>query len=234
MELRFIGTGSAFCPALGNNGAFLTASDTLCLIDCGEGTFGRLMQADLFAQFPGNITVLITHLHADHCGSLATLCLYAHAVLGRPVTVVYPSESIRTLLELMGVQEGQYTLQPALFRRALQATPIAVTHVPGMPAFGYLLSDDSRSIYYSGDSNALPEGLMESVADGKTAHVYQDVADTPPVQGAVHLPLQTLEELVAPALRDRFTLMHLNHDYHAKALKAGFRVATCDPLFAQG
>lgn len=233
MRLRFHGTGAAFNPAFGSNGAFFAHGEDLYLIDCGESAFARLHAADLFSLYPGQITVLLTHKHADHCGSLGTLCLYAAAKLRRTITVVHPDERVRTLLSICGAREDQYRLIPALDERGVRATPVPVRHVPSIPAFAFYLEAGGETVYYSGDAGELPDEVVLGVREGRIARAYQDAAyfDGTPPPNPVHAPLPALTAQISPAIRGRFTLMHMNRDYRAEARALGFDVAERDPLF---
>lgn len=233
MKLRFIGTGAAFYPALGNTSAFFTRGDDLFLIDCGEMIFSRIRHADLLTRYPGRVTVLVTHLHADHVGSLSSLIAYCVQVLGRPVTLLYPSEDIRALLRLMGMTEEHYTLLDEYAEDGLRMTPIAACHAPEIPAYAYLLTDEDGTIYYSGDNGELLPAILDGIRQGEILHAYQDTNwfEQPP-HAPFHLPLQTLMAQVKPELRDRFTLMHFNRDFRDEAMRAGFACAEPDLLFA--
>ena len=233
MQLFFIGTGSAFNPTLGNTSAYFMRGADLYLIDCGATLFNDLIQRRFIKTLSGSITVVLTHMHADHCGSLGTLALYAAEVLGRPITVVHPNEQVRTLLSLMGVAENQYRLVPSLSERGIAATPRPVQHVSTIPAYAYLLEDEEETIYYSGDAREIPGDILESLRTGRIARVYQDAAylpgGTPP--GFAHMSLSALADLVEPALRSKFTLMHFNTDFAAEAFHEGFTCAEIDRYF---
>ena len=233
MRLFFTGTGSAFFPALGNNGAFFTCGQNLYLIDCGEALFAKLMKARLLSGYPGSLTVILTHTHADHCGSLATLALYAAERLCQPLTLVHPDERVTSLLSLMGVQGDQYRLVPSLDEGGIRVMPRPIRHVPAIPAYAYCISDGDETIYYSGDAAELPADILRGLAEGNIARAYQDVSDFPgrPPAKAAHLPLDTLSALVEPPLRAKFTLMHINCGYTAKAARLGFACAEADHHF---
>lgn len=235
MQLRFIGTGAAFTPSLGNNGAFFEHEDRLYLIDCGEQTFARLMRANLLSRYASGVTVVLTHMHADHCGSLGTLCLYAADVLGQPATIIHPNGDVRDLLSLMGVSPSQYHLQRNLSTPALAITPMPTMHAQAIPAFSYLLEDAEGAIYYSGDTIELPPQVLSGLREGSIRHAYQDVGyfDHEPAAHPPHLLYDELLKLVEPALRRHFTLMHFNVDIHIMASRDGFACAQIDPLFLQ-
>lgn len=232
MELRFLGVGSAFNPAMGNTGAFFARGEDLYLIDSGEQAFARLLRADIFARCPGQVTILLTHMHADHAGSLGTLCLYVDRVLGRPLTIVHPNEAVTTLLTLMGMETGRYRLLPSLKADGLTATPMPANHVPDIPAFSYLITDESGTVYYSGDNGELPPDILGRLRAGDIARLYVDtnLYDQPPAHPA-HLPFRLLCDLVEPPLRGRVTLMHFNSDFRRQAEAEGFACAYMDPMF---
>lgn len=234
MQLHFHGVGAAFHPAMGNNGAFFAHGDDLYLIDCGDTAFRRVSAAGLFAKYPGAVTVLLTHTHADHCGSLGTLCLYAAEVLRRPVTVVHPDmERARALLTLFGARGDQYRLLADFDARGVRAIPAPVRHVVTMPAYAYWIEANGETIWYSGDSGDVSEEAIAGVRAGRVARAYQDAAvfaGQPPANPA-HAPLTLLTEKIEPALRGRFTLMHFNRDFRQEARALGFDCAEIDPVF---
>ncbi len=232
MNLRFLGTGAAFNPALGNNAACFIHKDRLYLIDCGESVFAAVLRARLFEETKGEVTVLLTHTHSDHCGSLGTFCLYVYERLNRPVAVISPDESVRTLLALMGVGEGKYRLLSSLEEDGLSVKPIPVRHL-SMTAFAYRIDDGKEVIYYSGDASELPSATLDALRAGRLARIYQDTMAFPgePPANPPHMPLATLEALVEPALRARVCVMHYNCDFRAEAAAMGFACAVRDPAF---
>lgn len=234
MELRFLGTGAAFNPLAGNTGAFFTRGDDLFLIDCGEQTFCKLFRAGLLSGCKGQITVLQTHLHSDHSGSLGSLALYAAEVLKRPLVIVHPNEDIRVLLRIMGAVDGQYTLVPELSRDGFTATPAPTRHAPVIPAYSYYLRDEGGTVYYSGDSAEFPPDVADGLRDGSIAHAYQDAYhfEKEPANRPPHLLYSDLIRLVAPERRHRVTLMHTNVDFEAIATADGFCYAAMDSIFA--
>lgn len=234
MELAFLGTGAAFYPQAGNNGAMFMRGGDLYLLDCGEQVFFRLMRAGILPALQGDVTVIVTHMHADHVGSLATLCLYVTSVLGRAVTIVHPNEEIRALLSLMGVRPEGYTLLASLDQDGLTAKPLPVTHASTVTAFAYLLTDADGTVYYSGDSRALAPDILTGLRDGSIRHAYIDVnffGNKVP-EAYVHLPYAALVSAVEPALRSKVALMHVDCDFRRQAEADGFTYATMDARFA--
>ena len=228
MELHFLGIGSAYNPALGNTNAFLLRGDDLVLVDCGESSFALLHGWGLLSAVRGDIYVLVTHLHADHAGSLPTLCSYARQQMNKRVHIVYPLADIRRFLRLAGIPSGQYHhldgMREALCGLDVRAVPVA--HVPGFASFGYLLDDGRETIYYSGDASVIPPQILSQFLKGDIGRLYQDVAWTDEGQACRHhLPFSLLCEAIAPQYRRQVTCMHMNLDYRTRAEAAGFQVA---------
>lgn len=82
MDLNFLGCGSAFNPLYGNTSAYFTNKDQLYVIDGGESVFLKLYQKELLKKYAG-ITIMVTHMHADHVGSLPSIISYCYYVLGK-------------------------------------------------------------------------------------------------------------------------------------------------------
>ncbi|MDR0897603.1 MAG: MBL fold metallo-hydrolase [Oscillospiraceae bacterium] len=227
MALKFLGVGGAFNPEMGNNSAYFIRDKHLYLLDCGELVFGELMRRGLLDDITG-LTVLLTHLHADHCGSLGTLFSYVMIKLGIKPTLVHPGNGAPALLALMGVAAPRYRLLSALTDGSITAAPTPVRHSAGMTAYAYTITMDGQTLYYSGDAGDPPSPeILNGLRSGSIAHAYLDVCDfggnPPPNPG--HLPLSVLAAIAEPALRARITCMHLNRDYRTLAESMGFQIA---------
>ena len=220
-QLRFLGVGSAFNAALGTNSAFFHYDGNLYLLDCGETVFERALHANLL-DGAKEITVLITHLHSDHVGSLGTLLGYCYFILKKPATVVCPNPQLVELLQLMDIAPHQYRLLSALDEGGVRAVPLPAKH-GGLVAHSYEITADGETIFYSGDTSELPETLISDVASGRVARAYVDCMDAP--ESAGHMVMSRLEALVPAALRVKFTAMHLNCDYADKVKALGFACA---------
>ena len=129
-QLRFLGVGSAFNAALGTNSAFFYHDGNLYLLDCGETVFERALHANLF-DGARDITVLITHLHSDHVGSLGTLLGYCYFILKKPATVVCPNPQLVELMRLMDIAPHQYRLLSSLDEGGVRAVPVSA--IPTLP-----------------------------------------------------------------------------------------------------
>ena len=124
MELNFTGKGSAFYPPFKNTGAYMLSGKALYLIDCGETMFDVLYHKLDLASIE-DVYVILTHMHADHVGSLGTLISYFYCLFNKAIHVVYPQETIKQLLTLEGITPLGYH-----YHETLPENPAGLTAVP--------------------------------------------------------------------------------------------------------
>lgn len=223
MELSFVGTGSAFNPLLENTNAFFVVGEELYLIDCGESAFARHFRLP-YLKAAKRITVVITHLHCDHVGSLGSLISYCYYVLGTPIRIVHPLETIVGLLDLMGIKRRCYQYQKELRQNpgeSVDFRPVEVEHVDDMTCFGYIISTARGSVYISGDAKSVPSQVLSEFFAGKIDRIYQDTSletsDHP-----THGTLAWMEATFPPDVRQRVTCVHLDTDYRSLLIQKGF------------
>lgn len=221
MELRFFGRGAGFNPKEGNTNGWIALDKTLVMLDCGESTFAAVSHHPGLAQWD-HVVVLLTHLHADHAGSLASLCSYNYFVLQRKVLVVHPIDTVKELLRLQGVGEEVYQYASQLPEGfGIRAKALPVRHVFDMSCFAYELSDGRETIYYSGDAAEFPDEVAQKLQAGEYQRVYHDMAS---YASATHCPVAMVEEKVPFALRKQVYAMHLDSDIEEAFLAKGFSV----------
>lgn len=225
MKLHFFGCGSAFNPAMGNTAAWFERDGCLFLLDCGETVYELLMRRSDLREYR-QIYVLLTHLHADHVGSLGSLISYNYCVLERKIWVVHPRDTVVQLLRLMGIKDDFYEYSQEMPEQAgdIRVRPVPVVHVDNMDCFGYLLEADGQQIYYSGDSACLPECIGRMLAAGDLAAVYHDTSlhDSPQPS---HCFVGRLEQAVPREFRHKVYCMHLDGECRDILEAKGFRVA---------
>ena len=83
--------------------------------------------------------------------------------------MVYPQETIKQLLTLEGITPLGYHYHETLPENpaGLTAVPVEVKHALDMKCYGYVLSNGTESIYYSGDSSELPEDIRNRFLAGE-------------------------------------------------------------------
>lgn len=225
LDLHFLGYGAAFYPVLGNTNAYFTTKNDLVFLDFGESAYEKVISRMNIAQY-NQIWVLLTHLHADHCGSLASLISYTHCVLKREISVVHPLNTVNRLLTLQGIAPDFYHYYPALPGDApFYAFPIEVPHARDMRSFGYLLRVENEAVYFSGDAADLPEDVVRQYLNGEIGRIYQDTASRP---SSAHCPYTLLEKIIPPDHRKNVYCMHLDGDYADTLKMLGFSVVNAD------
>lgn len=231
MDIKFLGIGAAYYPAWGSNSAFFMLEDHLYLLDCGETSFQRIVSRPELAICAG-VTVLVTHLHADHIGSLSTFAAYCLQVLKKKICIATPDSTLPHILSLMGVPPDCYHFQEDFsrpFPGSLTVTPLRVHHASEMECYGYFLSDGQDSVFYSGDANTLPKFAMEKLIAGEISRIYQETtyeAGTHPS----HCTLEHLLGLVPEELRSRVIYMHFGADFRDAVKTAGFGIAQAETV----
>ncbi|OHD82858.1 MAG: hypothetical protein A3J97_03000 [Spirochaetes bacterium RIFOXYC1_FULL_54_7] len=223
MELTFVGTGSAFNPVLENSNAFFTLGDRLYIIDCGETAFGKYWDLSALRDAT-EVTVVITHLHCDHVGSLGSLVSYCYLVLEKKIRIVHPLDTIVQLLDLMGIKRKCYEYLERIPQgpaEPVRFEPIRVDHVDDMACFGYIISAEGDAVYYSGDATTIPPQVLDAFRKGQIHHIYQDtslVTSDHPTHGT----LAYMEATFQREERKRVSCIHLDTDYRNLLGEKGF------------
>lgn len=224
-ELKFIGRGSAFNIKEGNNSAYIKKDKEFILIDCGEGIFGRIIENNLLNNIE-TVKVLITHLNADHVGSLSTLIFYCYYMKKITPIIYYPNTDIEELLKLMGHNKEYILQKPEVNSNfnigSLNFSFISVSHMKVMDCYALDICDEDKRVYYSGDSNDIPKQIISEL--DKIDEFYQDTCIAE-YEGNIHLSLRKLCELIPENCRDKVYCMHIdNNELIIKAKEQGFNI----------
>jgi len=155
MKIKFLGTGGAFNFEKGTASALVTVGGKNILIDCGFSTILKIAEHNLT-----NIDyILITHLHADHVGSLPTLLPYFQYMLNKPIPkIIVPNPTFQDeihqfLNTTYESKRAEYV--PLTDFEDIGSIDTTNQHVEGMTSFAYYFTEGNSLIYYSGDiSNA--------------------------------------------------------------------------------
>ncbi len=232
MELHFLGTGSAYSSLLGNTSAYFIRDNTLFLLDCGETVFTALNMRNLLNNIHKAV-ILITHFHADHCGSLPTLVSFLTGVKHVESVLVNPvPDRLRLFLNIAGTEDKSYQLIAPYVNDngigdtvridGISITPYRVQHSENMPSFGYVLADESETIFYSGDAAAIPTTVLNDFLSGNIHHLYVDCCLNPSHD---HGELKKLCATIPMQARNKVTCMHLAPNVIEALLLEGFHKA---------
>lgn len=188
----------------------------------------KLFQKDMIEKYK-DIYILITHMHADHVGSLGSLISYSYFVLGKQVTVIHPHENIQSLLDLMGIDRKAYVFKKckSITISGIKVSAISVKHADDMECYGYIITDTVETFYYSGDSYEIPETVLDSFLKGEVDKIFQDTTKTVSSHRS-HLPLSELAEIIPENMRGKVFCMHFGVDFSEDIKRMGFNnVMSC-------
>lgn len=223
MTLKFIGRGSSFYPVLGSTSSYILIENDLYVFDCGEMVFDHLYRSGMLNQAK-NVNVILTHLHADHVGSLGSLISYLYCIKHQIINVLHPNDNVVGLLDLLGIGRNFYRfimLSGKWSDKNISLTPVKVQHVDNMECYGYIVSIGETTIYYSGDSADVPDEIADAYLSGQISELYQDTAT---VKSSSHCHVERLCELFPENRRNRIYCMHLDGDNKSYLEKLGFSV----------
>ena len=224
MDLRFLGCGACFYPSFHNTSAYFVYRNNLILLDCGETVYERLLERENLNEFD-QIYIVLTHLHADHVGSLGSMLSYCKCILKRRIIVVHPEKTICELLQLLGIDDDFYYYVDRLTDEIedLHIIPHEVRHVPNMICYGYEIECPEGHVYYSGDSVGIPEEVLKKFLAGEITELYQDTS-THNSEEPTHMYYGKLEAAIPESERHRVTCMHLDCDCKQLLKDKGFKV----------
>jgi len=220
VDIRMLGTGSAFAKAFHNNNALITVGERRLLLDCGITAPKALHE--LGYGFNDLHAVLITHIHADHIGGLEEFAFQMKFVYGRK-PILYIAESlVQPLWEYSlrgGLQQDEketlndfFEVRPlpsgvrAELMPGLEVEPVPTRHIPNKPNFSMLFNG---FFFYTGDTVFDADLLSSLVEDRGVRVIFHDCQLHPP--GAVHACLPQLLTL-PDSLQEKIYLMHYGDD----------------------
>ena len=224
-ELGFLGIGSAFNTELGNTSAFLKKNNSVILIDCGGTIFHRLQELSLLDGVE-KLYIVITHTHPDHVGSLGEVIFYSYYILKHKLNIFFPNkELIEEFLNSIGVTSEMYNLNSlaVVDFNDLQLGKVSIeflpgTHVDTIPSFGFIMKQNGRVFYYSGDANNLNTNILDKLKNGQIYRIFQDTCGLD-YEGNSHLSLKKLCEIVPKEFRSKVYCMHLDKHITKEEIK---------------
>lgn len=253
MKLHFLGYGSGYNPKLGSNSAYMKLpGDGMLLLECGESVFRTLLGVRYFNKIK-YLTIVLSHTHSDHSGSLGTLVPYVYRRTGTPVNIIYGNirqrRELQGLLDNFGVPPMHYRLISVRRANAINlerrvelfgGAPLFIEmmkthHAPELACFSILImqmTDDTPSqIFWSGDT----DDFLPAIAMLQTfpnCHIYHEANTSHSIS---HTDMDEFNEALltfadddirlADKWRKRITLMHLNSDAACRhATKLGYSV----------
>lgn len=264
MRVTLLGTG---CPQVSTRrygpSSLLRWKERQFLVDCGSGVTQRLLGAGSTGK---NIDALfLTHLHSDHIVDLFQLIISSwHQGRDRPQRIFGPPGTRQYLNGLMALWRSELEqriahekrpstralelditeVEPGIVLRDgdLTVIAVAVRHQPVKAAYGYVFTDGSQKVAFSGDTAFCPELILAAKDADALVHecfIHREMLALPGVRGpetienvASYHTLSTEVGKVAAQARARCLI--LNHfvpvAFDAAALMAEVRADYAGPV----
>ena len=176
IEVTLLGTGVGIPHSGRAQAGLVVKANEPLLFDCGAGTLLRLAEAEIS---PLEIDVaLITHLHLDHVSDLLALAK-ARWLLGEDRMKVFGPErtekwfeALRGLYSYLEELDVSFTTVRPGDEFSLSGLKIrAGEAVHSLPALGYRIESETKSIVYSGDTE--PVESMRDLAEGADLLIHE-------------------------------------------------------------
>ena len=181
--LTFIGKGSAFNEEKVNNSAYFTddKNKNLFIIDCGNTVFNQIKRINLIEEHRDyQIYLLVTHIHADHVGSIGTLIEYLYYNYNKKLNIISMTDTgVGEYLSSLKLSNDLYNYKPAVVNNNgylsipsdfykfefgdIEIFFIKTKHVNNLNTYSLLITKymikERRfdSIYYTSDTIETPE-----------------------------------------------------------------------------
>ena len=220
MKLNFIGIGGAFYTELGCYAAYIKEEDKILFIDYGLDTFDKTIRYNLLNGI-NKIYVIITHMHGDHVGGLATFIQYAAIALNIKVKILDNSdtfsEKLIALLDIMAVDKSFYEIvKKEEFDFSFDVNLRKTKHTPMLECYSIIFSKNNVKTLYTGDSNEI-DYLKLVVNDPKYEDIYTEIGEAI----SVHMDYKEIMKMD----KTKITLMHIeSEELYNKIKDKGFNI----------
>ena len=221
MRLTIIGCSDAF----GSGGRFqscylLDTPQGRLMLDCGANAPLALKRAGI--KVNSIDAIVISHCHGDHFGGLPFLFMEKMFIErgSKPMKILGPAGIARRTTDLWEALYPTLSSQrrdfEILYReleprqvstwQGIQISAHEVDHYSGSPSLALSVSDSSKRVAFSGDSNWC-EGVIEA---GRGADLYLIECTTFETKTAVHLDYLTLAGKFESIGAKRYLLTHMS------------------------
>lgn len=222
---KFIGSGDAFNVELGNTSAYIIIDKTLILFDCGSTVFSRIIELNLLNNID-HVSILITHTHTDHIGSLATLIYYLNFIKGIRPEIYVPTSDFLDTFNVLYISSVFYTgyigmnQHFRIYNRGecfITCRFFETDHVSKMTCCGILYNVyenqiyNTLNVYYSGDSKTIPNAVLALLINNKLDRMYQDVCSYN-LERSVHMGIKELANTIPDIYKKKIYCMHIDEN----------------------
>lgn len=228
IELSFLGNGSAFNFDLDNTSAYFCIENHFYFIDMGE-RIARKVVAHIDMKENADITIFITHFHADHVASLEAFLIYFTCIKKvKSICVVSPSlQKLKRYLSLTKFDTKKICMcdTKTYVDENVRVVAIQAKHIEDSRS--YFFYTINGNFFYSGDTSIVAKKAVEQLKKHQIDYIYHEVAIH---TSTYHVSIQELCNKIPLNLRNRVVLMHFESNKVIElAKKEGFLVA--EPSF---
>ncbi len=192
MKITFLGVGSASDPNYPNVSIFVEARKAKLLLDCGTTiTYNLLSRKDVLLETDA---IYISHRHADHYFGLPTVLLRMNddgrkkplAIIGYSGTQVFVKQILKLAYSTLfgGHADLGYPLEFLEFEKKKEFRGLKLELAPSIhPEINHAIkiTEDGKSIAYSGDGMFTPEG--ERMYAGCDLLIHESYSIDEPAEG---------------------------------------------------
>ena len=208
MRLHILGMNGPFpAPGGATSGYLVTCGDTAVQLDLGTGTLAALTAN----MPPEELTALVfSHWHYDHCSDALPLT-YRLQATGKTLDVWGPEDERSPVRAALAADPGirLHTLRAGDTVTLGGLTLTAFTARHPVPALMLRLTDGTRTLCYTGDTNTV-DGL-DGFAQGADLLLADGLfTDATWGEGKPHLSARMTAELAARAGARQLVITHLN------------------------
>ncbi|MFA7188233.1 MAG: MBL fold metallo-hydrolase [Alphaproteobacteria bacterium] len=194
MKIQIIGADSAF-DGLNTSFFFRDELDRGVLVDCGFTVFPELNRRNMLNDVD---VVLISHLHADHSGSLTLLAAYSRILKKQKIKI--GGADVSGLFREQGILPDDFVQLSS--DDLLNLKIIQTDHIPEHGNNNALFI--ANSILYSGNTC---DSVLENEFAENAKVIFHDTRLKSPISYG-HTPIETLNN-AAPEIKAKTWLIHI-------------------------
>lgn len=234
MKLTILGMNGPFpAPGGATSGYLVTAGDAALALDLGTSTLAQLTAR----VAPEKLTaLLLSHWHYDHCSDVLPLIFRLEACAQEPLHLYAPVDE-SSLVRKAVQQCAKIVLHDITPNSAFRIpnSEFQIAAFPArhpVPALMYRITDDARTLCYTGDTNTV-DGLTD-FARGADLLLADGLFPTGAwAEGKPHLSAAHAAQLSQDAGAKRLVITHLNPAIDPETLLKEARAIRIDSVLAR-
>lgn len=233
--MKWVGIGSSWSKDFINTSMMMLENDHLLLVDCGSLIFNKLLTEGILDEVK-SATILITHLHGDHVGSLVDTMMYLYYKRGIKVDLIFNDNDLMELLTLQGLENTTYHYITNFVgnKNKIKNIDLGIknvslydvrkaNHVEELECYSYDFLYGNKVYVVSGDIKEFPNILIDYYDKGILGEAYLDVSVEN--NNGPHLTLDELKKKCPLGMRRYISCVHLKTKLDCEVVvNSGFSV----------